>query len=98
MNDETYDVLHHEGAGWRAVPTAPPARPPSDATRPMTVRVARWSATHPWRAIGAWVLFVTLCVVGGGAVGTKALTQDSSPRTQSGQADRIETSGNFAHP
>ncbi|MDX6221922.1 MAG: putative drug exporter of the superfamily [Frankiales bacterium] len=98
MNDETYDVLHHEGAGWRAVPTAPPARPPSDATRPMTVRVARWSATHPWRAIGAWVLFVTLCVVGGGAVGTKALTQDSSPRTQSGQADRIESSGNFAHP
>jgi RND superfamily putative drug exporter len=64
----------------------------------MTVRVARWSAEHPWRAIGAWVLFVTLCVVGGGAAGTKTITDDSNPRTQSGQADRIETSGHFQHP
>ena len=93
-SDQTYDVLHHEGQGWQRVP----AQPPGKQKRPATVRVARWSATHPWRAIGAWVLFVTLCVMGGGMVGAKTLTQDSSPRTQSGQADRIETSGNFAHP
>lgn len=27
-----------------------------------TVRVARWSATHPWRAIGLWVAFVAAAV------------------------------------
>ncbi len=30
---------------------------------PSTVRLARWSATHPWLAIGAWTLFVLACLV-----------------------------------
>ena len=25
--------------------------------RPVTVRVARWSAVHPWRAIALWLAF-----------------------------------------
>jgi RND superfamily putative drug exporter len=95
MSDKTYDVLHHEGAGWRAVPSAAPSLPPSGMKRPMTVRVARWSAVHPWRAIAAWVLFVILCSVGGGMVGNKTIVNDSNPRTESGRADRIVTSGNF---
>ncbi|WP_430381392.1 MMPL family transporter [Streptomyces arenae] len=42
------------------------------AKRPMvTVRIARWSATHPWRAIVGWVLFVAVCVAVGGAAGTR---------------------------
>jgi len=34
----------------------------SAARRPVTVRVARWSATHPWRAIALWLVFVVSCI------------------------------------
>ncbi|MFI1937047.1 MMPL family transporter [Streptomyces purpureus] len=37
---------------------------------PITVRTARWCATHPWRAVVGWVLFVALCIGAGAAVGT----------------------------
>ena len=30
--------------------------------RPVTVRIARWSATHPWRAMGLWAVFVAAAV------------------------------------
>src|SRR4051794_29792812 len=95
MSKDTYDVLHNEGRGWRAVPTTPPPPPPTAKRRPATVRVARWSAEHPWRAIAAWVLFVLLATVGGGMVGNKQIVDDSNPRTDSGRADRIVTSGHF---
>ncbi|MFC0432502.1 MMPL family transporter [Kutzneria buriramensis] len=36
--------------------------------RHLTVRLARWSATHPWRAIVGWVLFVVLCAATGSLV------------------------------
>jgi putative drug exporter of the RND superfamily len=96
MSNDTYEVLHHEGQGWKAVPSAPPG--PPGKRGPATVRVARWSALHPWRAIAAWVIFVILCSVGGGMVGTKTLVDQSNPRTESGRADRIVTAGNFADP
>ncbi|MFC8824507.1 MMPL family transporter [Streptomyces sp. NPDC057137] len=35
-----------------------------------TVRVARWCATHPWRAVVGWVVFLALCVGAGAAAGT----------------------------
>ena len=44
--------------------------------RPVTVRVARWSATHPWRAMAMWVAFVVLCFGIGGAVGLKEASDD----------------------
>ena len=28
----------------------------------LPTRAARWSATHPWRAIGAWFLLVAVAV------------------------------------
>jgi putative drug exporter of the RND superfamily len=37
----------------------------------MTVRIARWSATHPWRAMGLWTVFVLLSIALGTVVGTK---------------------------
>ena len=37
--------------------------------RPITVRVARWSAEHPWRSIALWVAFVAVCFLGGNAAG-----------------------------
>jgi putative drug exporter of the RND superfamily len=36
----------------------------------VVVRVATWSARHPWRAIAGWVLFIALCVAAGAAAGT----------------------------
>ena len=42
--------------------------------RPMTVRMARWSAEHPWRAIALWVVFVAVCFVGGNMAGTHEAT------------------------
>ncbi|BEP13729.1 MMPL family transporter [Acidothermaceae bacterium B102] len=96
MSNDTYQVLHHEGQGWKAVPSAAPNRRPPRG--PATVRVARWSAVHPWRAIAAWVIFVILCTVGGGMVGTKTLVDDSNPRTESGHADRIVTAAHFDDP
>lgn len=43
----------------------------------LTVRAARWSANHPWRAIVGWILFVALCFAAGTLTGTnKAASQD----------------------
>src|SRR3954447_13736895 len=91
MSNDTYEVLTNTGKGW----VSAPHKPPSGQREPRTVKVARWSAEHPWRAIAAWVIFVTLCVVGGGSAGTKTIVDDSTPRTDSGRADRILTSGAF---
>lgn len=54
--------------------------------RPVTVRVARWSATHPWRAIGMWMTFVALCVVVGGAAGTKTASDEDMTTGESSRA------------
>ncbi|MFG2130919.1 MMPL family transporter [Streptomyces sp. NPDC048751] len=53
-----------------------------------SVRMARWSARHPWRAIVGWLVFVALCLGAGSAVGT------NSARTADyrvGEAGRAET-------
>jgi RND superfamily putative drug exporter len=43
----------------------------------LPVRVAGWSARHPWRAIAGWLLFVVLCLgVGIGVGGNPATTED----------------------
>ncbi|MEV4253177.1 MMPL family transporter [Spirillospora sp. NPDC049652] len=39
-----------------------------------SVRVARWSAHHPWRAIAGWLLFVTVCLGAGISLGGQAAT------------------------
>jgi RND superfamily putative drug exporter len=47
--------------------------------RSVTVRIAAWSALHPWRAILLWVLFVAASVVLGSATGVnKAETEDQA--------------------
>ena len=57
---------------------APPCpNTPRNRARPVTVRVARWSATHPWRAIALWLVFVAACVAVGSALG---LQQADRPR------------------
>ncbi|WP_346536031.1 MMPL family transporter [Micromonospora sp. DPT] len=66
--------------------------------RPVTVRVARWSAEHPWRAIALWVVFVAVCFVGGNAAGMKEATSADQAVGESGRAEAIVTEGNFADP
>ncbi|MFG2774419.1 MMPL family transporter [Streptomyces sp. NPDC048350] len=51
----------------------PPTSPGSRISRgraPVTVRTARWCATHPWKAIAGWVLLVVVCIGAGAAAGT----------------------------
>ncbi len=63
--------------------------------KPATLRVARWSATHPWSAIGLWVVFVVLCLFLGGAAGTNKLDSEESGVRESGRAGKIVSSGDF---
>jgi putative drug exporter of the RND superfamily len=60
----------------------------------LTVRAARWSATHPWRAIAMWVVVVVACFALGNLTGTK----ESSNEGDIGEVTRADTivkSGNF---
>ncbi|MFD0901056.1 MMPL family transporter [Actinomadura sediminis] len=66
-----------------------------DAKRPATVRVARWSAAHPWSAVGLWILFVALCATLGTAAGTNDIDDAESGVGESGRAGRIAASGHF---
>ncbi|RCG16774.1 MMPL family transporter [Streptomyces diacarni] len=63
--------------------------------KPATVGIARWSATHPWTAIGLWVIFVAACLVLGGAAGTNAISDEESGVRESGRAGKIVHFGDF---
>jgi RND superfamily putative drug exporter len=54
--------------------------------RPVTVRLARWSATHPWRAIALWLVFVTSCVAIGSVSGLRTVSDIDELTGQSKQA------------
>ncbi|MFD0522856.1 MMPL family transporter [Paractinoplanes durhamensis] len=62
----------------------------------MTVRMARWSAEHPWRAIALWVVFVAVCFVGGNAAGTREATAQDDAIGEAGQAYVMIEDGKFA--
>ncbi|MEV8515937.1 MMPL family transporter [Dactylosporangium sp. NPDC051484] len=66
--------------------------------RPITVRVARWSAEHPWRAIAFWVVFVAVCFVGGNMAGTVEATSRDQAIGESGRAGVIADDGHFDNP
>ncbi|WP_431893957.1 MMPL family transporter [Nonomuraea sp. bgisy101] len=61
--------------------------------KPPTVRAAMWSATHPWRAIGCWLLFVALCLAVGSAVGTRNATSADYRVGEAGRAEAIAEAG-----
>jgi putative drug exporter of the RND superfamily len=64
--------------------------------RPMTVRMARWSAEHPWRAIALWVVFVAVCFVGGNVAGTREATASDDAIGEAGRAYVMIEDGKFA--
>ncbi|GAA1662828.1 MMPL family transporter [Kribbella yunnanensis] len=63
----------------------------------ITVRAARWSATHPWRAIAMWVAVVIACFAVGQVTGTNKADGDGDIG-ETTRADNIVKDGNFADP
>lgn len=55
----------------------------------VTVRVARWSATHPWRAIGLWLLLVVVAVGAVSAIPMQRMSDEDERIGESGRADQI---------
>jgi RND superfamily putative drug exporter len=71
-----------------AGPSQPP--PSMGARRPGAAeRLARWSTRHRWKALVIWVLFVASAVIGGGAAGTRLLSDGDVGAGESGRADRV---------
>jgi RND superfamily putative drug exporter len=64
----------------------------------LTVRIARWSAEHPWRAIGAWLLFVAICVGAGQVAGTKQADFDDNPKGELATYQSIVDEAGFERP
>jgi putative drug exporter of the RND superfamily len=59
----------------------------------LSVRVARWSAGHPWRAIAGWFLFVALCLGAGISVGTNAAVAEDFGVGEAGRAELMAIDG-----
>src|SRR5438270_2141010 len=62
--------------------------------KPLTVRIARWSATHPWRAMALWVVFVAAAIVFGNMAGTTEAT-DAGNVGETSRAQQMIKDGNF---
>jgi RND superfamily putative drug exporter len=73
----------------------------SKTRNPLTqipIRAARWSATHPWRAMLAWLVFVLVAVGLAVAVPTTS-TKDSDYRMgESGRADDLVHESGLSSP
>ncbi|MFI0976662.1 MMPL family transporter [Streptomyces sp. NPDC021093] len=63
--------------------------------QPVTVRTARWCATHPWRAIVGWVLLVVLCLGAGVATGTNKGTFADFWVGEAGRAEALADEGHL---
>ncbi len=61
----------------------------------LPLRAARWSASHPWRAIGAWFAFVATAVALAALIPTKQTTDADYRLGESGRADALAAAGRF---
>ncbi|MFH0177277.1 MMPL family transporter [Streptomyces cacaoi] len=59
----------------------------------LPVRMARWSAAHPWRGIVGWFVFVVLCLGIGISVGTDAATTEDFRIGEAGRGEAIAAEG-----
>ncbi|MEV1025823.1 MMPL family transporter [Streptomyces sp. NPDC050264] len=59
----------------------------------LPVRMARWSAAHPWRGIVGWLVFVVLCLGIGISVGTNAATTEDFRIGEAGRGEEIAAEG-----
>ncbi|MGH2962184.1 MAG: MMPL family transporter [Solirubrobacterales bacterium] len=58
-----------------------------NSSRNLAARAGRWSARHPWKAIGTWFVFVIAAVMIGGSIGTETISDEESGVGESGAAD-----------
>ncbi|MFJ9018676.1 MMPL family transporter [Streptomyces sp. NPDC102259] len=61
----------------------------------LTVRMARSSARHPWRAIVGWLVFVTLCLAAGSAVGMNSARTADYRVGEAGRAEAMAAEGHL---
>ena len=66
--------------------------------QPVTVRAARWCATHPWRAIVGWLVFVVLCLVLGSVIGSRSATSADYRVGEAGRAEAMAEAGGLTQP
>ncbi|WP_318203827.1 MMPL family transporter [Streptomyces sp. SCL15-4] len=59
----------------------------------LPVRMAGWSAAHPWRGIAGWLAFVVLCLGIGISVGTNAATSEDFRIGEAGRGEAIAAEG-----
>ncbi|MFD7065306.1 MMPL family transporter [Streptomyces sp. NPDC059906] len=59
----------------------------------LTVRMARWSAVHPWRGIVGWFVFVVLCLGVGISVGTNEASTEDFRIGEAGRGEAIAADG-----
>lgn len=64
-----------------------------DSMKNLPVRMARWSAGHPWRAIVGWLLFVVLCLGAGLLVGGNPATTEDFRIGEAGRAEALAAEG-----
>ena len=68
-------------------------------SKSVTVRTARWSAAHPWRALILWVAFVAAAVGTMSFVSTQQVSEEDSRIGQSGTAAKmLDDAGLSASP
>ncbi|MDQ2959110.1 MAG: MMPL family transporter [Actinomycetota bacterium] len=66
--------------------------------RRVTVRIARWSAEHPWRAIGLWLLLVIACVGAGQLTTVHQVNHLDTIVGESGRSARVLHDAKLAAP
>ncbi|MFI5678653.1 MMPL family transporter [Streptomyces cellulosae] len=59
----------------------------------LPVRMARWSAVHPWRGIVGWFVFVVLCLGIGITVGANPATTEDFRIGEAGRGEAIAAEG-----
>lgn len=75
----------------------PVEHPPRERRRPLTVRVAAWSARHPWRALAGWLGCVVLCLGVGLAMGTHNATAEDYRVGEAGRAETLAAEAHLGH-
>src|SRR5664279_2917490 len=71
---------------------------PTDLASRPTVRAARWSASHPWRAVAMWLVFVAACIAVGNVVGLHEQGNLDNTLGQSGRAAHWMHDANLDSP
>jgi RND superfamily putative drug exporter len=60
--------------------------------------VARWSATHPWRAIALWLVFVSACIAIGNLSGLRTISEVDATPGQAGHAAKLVHDSGLSEP